>query len=120
MSGLPHQALEKLGTTCVLKISPTSLYILMAKEFTKGDQGFVELAMSSIFENIILASLNDDVIVLQVNLLHLLGALKSAEGDKVGEITIRLTKKNEQPCLSFEIKRCAVWFSACGGCVCVP
>ncbi len=60
--------------------------------------GFSDLCHRSI----IISSLNDDVIVLQVQLSHLLRALKSTKNAVT--IVVRLTKKHG-PCLSFEIHR---------------
>jgi len=57
--------------------------------------------MSSVFDTITISSLNDDVIALQIDLSHLLRALKSTEN--ASSITVRLMKKNELPTLSFEI-----------------
>jgi HUS1 checkpoint protein len=57
--------------------------------------------MSSVFDTITISSLNDDVIALQIDLSHLLRALKSTEN--ASSITVRLMKKNDLPTLSFEI-----------------
>jgi hypothetical protein len=43
-------ALEKLGNSCILKLSPARCELLMSKEFTKGEQAFVDMTMSSLFE----------------------------------------------------------------------
>jgi hypothetical protein len=43
-------ALEKLGNACILKLSPARCELLMSKEFTKGEQAFVDMTMSSLFE----------------------------------------------------------------------
>ena len=37
------QALSKLGSSCVLNLSPQALNFFMSKEFTSGEECFVEI-----------------------------------------------------------------------------
>jgi hypothetical protein len=96
-------ALEKLGTACIMNLSPTKIDFFMSKEFTKGDECFVDVTMSSVFENISISSLNDDQIPLHIDIGNLMRAIRSATSAVA--CTVKLTKKMAQPCLTFELQR---------------
>ncbi len=96
-------ALEKLGNACIMNLSKTKIDFFMSKEFTKGDECFVDVTMSSVFENISISSLNDDQIPLHIDIGNLMRAVRSATSAVA--CTVKLTKKMAQPCLTFELQR---------------
>ncbi len=96
-------ALEKLGSACIMNLSKTKIDFFMSKEFTKGDECFVDVTMSSVFENISISSLNDDQIPLLIDIGNLMRAVRSATSAVA--CTVKLTKKMAQPCLTFELQR---------------
>jgi hypothetical protein len=95
------QALEKLGPSCLINLTPTQVCFYLTNEWSSGEQAFVEAPVEGIFDNLQIQSKNRNEIPFIISVGNLLRALKS--GETVEQIIIKLSKKNERPFLSFEM-----------------
>jgi hypothetical protein len=95
--------LEKMASTCLLCLSPEKIEFFMAKEFTNGEQAFLDIRMSSLFDEIIIVSLNENRIPLQLEFSNFARALRSATNSVA--VVVKLAKNGNQPVLNFSMQR---------------
>jgi hypothetical protein len=149
------QALERLGSTCLVNLTETEVRFSMTRfalesrfslirvacrrsEFTNGEQAFCDMPVvrgcrdherswliaalqASIFENYRIESKNNNQIPFIVNIANFVRSLKVAtclraatvvltvvraaqSGEQASKIVLKLTKKKERACLTFEIE----------------
>lgn len=94
-------ALERLGETCLISLTPADIRFALTEDYTSGEQAFADIPVPAVFDAYRIESKHDNEIHLTTKLPSLLKALRSAEASS--RITLKLTKKHERPCLTFEI-----------------
>lgn len=94
-------ALERLGETCLVSLTPADIRFALTEEHTSGEQAFADIPVPAVFDAYRIESKHGNEIHLMTRLTSLLKALRSAEASS--RITLKLTKKRERPCLTFEI-----------------
>jgi Hus1-like protein len=95
-------ALEKLGSTCLINLTPKEFRFYLTSEFTQGEQMFVEMPVESLCETYRIESKSNNEIPFLVHIPNLARAIKSAESAE--RVVVKLTKKGDQPFLTFEMK----------------
>lgn len=95
------QVLEKLGQNCIIHLQPEIISFYLTSQFSASGQAFVELRVSSIFDEYRLESKTNNEIPMLVNIPNLARAIQS--GVRATKTVIKLTKKNERAYLTFEI-----------------
>jgi HUS1 checkpoint protein len=94
-------SVEKVSRMCVVRLSPDKISIA-AKPDTGDIEMWAHVNASAIFEDYKVESKNGNEISFELDLANLIRAVRS--GDKASVMTVRLTKKNEQPFWTFEVE----------------
>lgn len=95
------QALEKTAKAAVVCLTERKLQLILADP-SEGMQVWSGLNANTVLKEMIIESLQQNQIYFELQLDHLLKALKSASGNST-EVVMKLTKKNGAPYLSFSI-----------------
>ncbi|KAJ2720666.1 Checkpoint protein hus1 [Coemansia sp. Benny D115] len=96
------QSIEKLSKSGILKLTPTKLHIIVLTDMDSGLQLWSDLTVSALFSDYRIESVHENEIYLEFSIDNLQRALKSAQGAL--QTTVKLTKKQRLPVLSFVIK----------------
>ena len=96
------QALEKIAKSCIVCLTERKIQLILTSDATDGMQVWSGLNSSSVLKEMIIESLQQNMIYFELSLDHLHKALKSASGNGA-EVVMKLTKKNGAPYLSFSI-----------------
>ena len=95
-------SLERVGKRCVLFLTEDKVNIAIVESNAEALRGYAEISANDIFLDYRIASNNENTIMLQLSVDHLSKAL--ASGRNALECTIKLVKRQDQPCLAFEAK----------------
>eukprot|EP00823_Brevimastigomonas_motovehiculus_P000187 TRINITY_DN1029_c0_g3_i1.p1 TRINITY_DN1029_c0_g3~~TRINITY_DN1029_c0_g3_i1.p1 ORF type:complete len:272 (-),score=29.50 TRINITY_DN1029_c0_g3_i1:927-1742(-) len=95
------EVLEKLGSTCLVHLSTDTIRLCMNSDRTSGEQVFFESPVQYLFQDFKIESMNNNEIPFLANISNLAVATKSCTS--ATKIVVKLTKKNNRPCLTFDI-----------------
>eukprot|EP00301_Raphidiophrys_heterophryoidea_P026580 c9212_g1_i2.p1 GENE.c9212_g1_i2~~c9212_g1_i2.p1 ORF type:complete len:299 (+),score=54.73 c9212_g1_i2:59-898(+) len=95
------QALEKVGKIGILHFSQNSLHLINPGELNDDVKVWASLIVDEVFRHYQIESLSDNNIGCHVLYSHLIQALKSCQAAE--QILVKLTKKENQPMLFFQI-----------------
>lgn len=94
------RAVQRIGKTCIVHLS-NRIKFIMNTDMSNGVQVWSGMPVNYLFEDYNIESVNENNIAFTISLDNLIKAVKSSFGAQT--ITVKLTKKNGMPCLSFVI-----------------
>eukprot|EP01103_Thecamoeba_quadrilineata_P003734 TRINITY_DN13486_c0_g1_i1.p1 TRINITY_DN13486_c0_g1~~TRINITY_DN13486_c0_g1_i1.p1 ORF type:complete len:275 (-),score=36.09 TRINITY_DN13486_c0_g1_i1:6-830(-) len=93
------QTVDKIGKDAIVHVTQKKIMFILTSDMTKGVQVWSGMDLVLLVEDFVVESLNNNEIAFKLNLENLLRSLKS--GLFAQEVSMRLTKRNNLPFLTF-------------------
>eukprot|EP00298_Acanthocystis_sp_HF-20_P000528 c10718_g1_i1.p1 GENE.c10718_g1_i1~~c10718_g1_i1.p1 ORF type:complete len:298 (+),score=118.57 c10718_g1_i1:42-896(+) len=97
------QTLEKVAKSGILHLTPNVLHLIIPGEGQDDTKTWSSVSVTTLFRDYVVESLCNNHIACQLMFTHLIQALKSCSS--ADSVLLKLTKKDDQPNLSFLIEQ---------------